>query len=208
MIADKYIEQHSFPLPEVLDWLERETHLRTNHGRMLSGPVLGRLLITFSKMVNPKRILEIGTFTGYSAICLAQGLKEEGRLDAVERNDELESLILEGFSRAELEDKVSLHIGSALDIVPALDEAYDIVYIDGNKREYCLYYDLVFDKVPEGGYILADNVLWSGKLFEEPLPQDAQTQEIAKFNSMVAADKRVESFILPLRDGLNIIRKK
>ena len=207
-MVDKYIEEHSSPLPEVLDWLERETYLRTNHGRMLSGPTLGRLLITFSKMLNPKRVLEIGTFTGYSAICLAQGLKEGGRLDAVERNDELELLIAEGFRRAGLQEKISLHIGLASDIIPTLDEVYDIVYIDGNKREYCRYYDLVFDKVAKGGYILADNVLWSGKLTENPLPQDAQTQELARFNDMVANDPRVECFILPLRDGLNIIRKR
>jgi len=207
-IVDEYIKMHSSPLPEALDWLERETYLRTNHGRMLSGPVLGRLLITFSKMISPKRILEIGTFTGYSAICLAQGLKEEGILDAVERNDELESLIVEGFRRADLEDKINLHIGAAADIIPTLGSMYDLVYIDGNKREYCRYYDLVFDMVVNGGYILADNVLWSGKLMEDPLPQDAQTQELVRFNDMIVNDPRVECFILPLRDGLNIIRKR
>ena len=206
-MVDKYIESHSSPIPEVLEWLERETHLRTNHGRMLSGSVLGRLLVTFSKMISPERILEIGTFTGYSAICLAQGLKEGGILDAVERNDELESLIREGFRRSGLQYKINLHIGTALEIIPTLDKMYDLVYIDGNKREYCRYYNLVIDKVAEGGYILADNVLWSGKLMERPLPQDAQTQELARFNDMVAQDVRVENFILPLRDGLNIIRK-
>ena len=207
-MVDEYIKSHSSPLPEVLDWLERETHLCTNHGRMLSGPILGRLLITFSKMVAPERILEIGTFTGYSAICLAQGLKAGGTLDAVERNDELESLIREGFRRSGLEDRINLHIGAAADIIPTLDKMYDLVYIDGNKREYCCYYNLVFDKVAKGGYILADNVLWSGKLIENPLPEDAQTQELARFNDMVANDPRVECFILPLRDGLNIIRKR
>lgn len=204
---DKYLESNSKELNETLKWLERETNIRTNHARMLSGPVLGRLLEMASRMLKPKNILEIGTFTGYSAICLALGLGTDGHLDAIEINDELESLIREGFSRAGLSEKISLHFGDAKVIIPQLKTEYDLIYIDANKREYCLYYDLAFDLLSSGGYILADNALWDGKVYQEPTPTDAQTKEILKFNKKIKDDHRVENFILPLRDGLNIIRK-
>jgi len=204
---DKYLESNSKELNETLKWLERETNIRTNHARMLSGPVLGRLLEMTSRMLKPKNILEIGTFTGYSAICLALGLGTDGHLDAIEINDELESLIREGFSRAGLSEKISLHFGDAKVIIPQLKTEYDLIYIDANKREYCLYYDLAFDLLSSGGYILADNALWDGKVYQEPTPTDAQTKEILKFNKKIKEDHRVENFILPLRDGLNIIRK-
>lgn len=204
---DKYLESNSKELNETLKWLERETNIRTNHARMLSGPVLGRLLEMTSRMLKPKNILEIGTFTGYSAICLALGLGTDGHLDAIEINDELESLIREGFSRAGLSEKISLHFGDAKVIIPQLKTEYDLIYIDANKREYCLYYDLAFDLLSSGGYILADNALWDGKVYQEPTPTDAQTKEILKFNKKIKDDHRVENFILPLRDGLNIIRK-
>jgi len=204
---DKYLENNSKELNETLKWLERETNIRTNHARMLSGPVLGRLLEMTSRMLKPKNILEIGTFTGYSAICLALGLGTDGHLDAIEINDELESLIREGFSRAGLSEKISLHFGDAKVIIPQLKTEYDLIYIDANKREYCLYYDLAFDLLSSGGYILADNALWDGKVYQEPTPTDAQTKEILKFNKKIKEDHRVENFILPLRDGLNIIRK-
>jgi len=204
---DKYLESNSKDLNETLKWLERETNIRTNHARMLSGPVLGRLLEMTSRMLKPKNILEIGTFTGYSAICLALGLGTDGHLDAIEINDELESLIREGFSRAGLSEKISLHFGDAKVIIPQLKTEYDLIYIDANKREYCLYYDLAFDLLSSGGYILADNALWDGKVYQEPTPTDAQTKEILKFNKKIKEDHRVENFILPLRDGLNIIRK-
>lgn len=204
---DRYLENNSTELSEALKWLERETNIRTNHARMLSGPVVGRVLEMVSRMLNPKNILELGTFTGYSAICLAQGLGPEGHLDAIEINDELESLIREGFARAGLSDKISLHFGDAKVLIPQMEKMYDLVYIDANKREYCLYYDLVFDMLRPGGYILADNVLWDGKVYQKPVPADAQTQEIARFNEKIKEDHRVENFILPLRDGLNIIRK-
>ncbi len=207
-IQDKYISDNSFDLPEVLEWLERETHIRTNHGRMISGPVLGRFLISFSRMVAPGRVLEIGTFTGYSAICLAQGLRNGGIIDVIEINDELVSLITEGFKRAGIASSVALHIGDASGIIPELpEESFDLVYIDANKREYVKYYELVFDKVRRGGYIIADNVLWSGKVYGDPIPKDAQTMGIYNFNAMVKKDHRVESYILPLRDGINIIKK-
>lgn len=162
------------------------------------------------EMLRPESILEIGTFTGYSAVCLAAGLPQGGHLDTLEVNDELEELILEGFDRAGLADRITLHIGDARQTLAELagKRLYDMVYIDANKRDYCEYYELVFDMVRPGGFILADNVLWDGKVCQDPLPQDRQTIGIARFNDMIMADPRVESVILPVRDGLNIIRKK
>lgn len=208
----KYIEDHVTPQGAALDWVEKQTHIRTNHARMLSGALQGELMRILVQISGAKRVLELGTFTGYSAICLATHLPEDGHLDTLELNDELEDLILEGFERAGLSDKISLHIGDCKETLRRLHgeikDLYDIVYIDANKREYCEYYDLVFDMVRPGGLILADNVLWDGKVCMDPLPQDKQTQGIARFNDMVSSDPRVESVILPLRDGLNVIRKK
>lgn len=207
--SDKYIREHSSGQTEALAWIERQTNIRTNHARMLSGAVQGRFLTMLTEMIRPARVLEIGTFTGYSAVCIAYGLPENGHLDTLEINDELEDLILEGFDRAGVSDKISLLIGDAKKTLERLkSRQYDMVYIDANKREYPEYYDLVFDMVRPGGYILADNVLWDGKVWLDPLPQDRQTQGIAAFNSIVARDPRVESVILPVRDGLNLIRKK
>lgn len=207
--SDRYIREHSSGQTEALAWIERQTNIRTNHARMLSGAVQGRFLTMLTEMIRPARVLEIGTFTGYSAVCIAYGLPENGHLDTLEINDELEDLILEGFDRAGVSDKISLLIGDAKKTLERLkSRQYDMVYIDANKREYPEYYDLVFDMVRPGGYILADNVLWDGKVWLNPLPQDKQTQGIAAFNSIVARDRRVESVILPVRDGLNLIRKK
>lgn len=233
----KYIESHASRPDEALEWVVKQTHIRTNHARMLSGMVQGQLLRMIVQTSGARRILELGTFTGFSAICLASGLPEGGHLDTLELNDELEDLILEGFERAGLEDRISLLIGDCKDTLKGLRRGmglteepgeeeksevenddnevgadtsglYDIVYMDANKREYCEYYDLIFDMVRPGGLILADNVLWDGKVCLDPLPQDKQTQSIARFNDMVSSDPRVETVILPLRDGLNIIRKK
>ena len=207
----KYIEDHSSCPNEALGWLVKQTHVRTNHARMLSGPSQGQLLRMLAQMTGASRILELGTFTGYSAICLASGLQENGHLDTLELNDELEDLILEGFGRAGLSGKISLHIGDCKETLKSFRQQgrqYDLVYIDANKREYCEYYDLVFDMVRPGGLILADNVIWDGKVCQDPLPQDKQTLGIAAFNDKVSSDPRVESVILPLRDGINIIRKK
>lgn len=207
--SDRYIREHSSGQTEALAWIERQTNIRTNHARMLSGAVQGMFLTMLTEMIRPARVLEIGTFTGYSAVCIAYGLPENGHLDTLEINDELEDLILEGFDRAGVSGKVSLLIGDAKKTLEQLKSGqYDMVYIDANKREYPEYYDLVFDMVRPGGYILADNVLWDGKVWLNPLPQDKQTQGIAAFNSIVARDPRVESVILPVRDGLNLIRKK
>ena len=212
----RYLAEHSTPQAEALEWVERQTHLRTNHARMLTGSVQGRFIKMLAESIAPANILEIGTFTGYSAICLAMALKEGGHLDTLEINDELEDLILEGFSRAGVSEKVSLMIGDAKESLSALRREiledgtrphYDLVYIDANKREYPEYYRLVFDIVRKGGYILADNVLWDGKVWQNPMPQDRQTLGIAEFNDTVAHDPRVESVIIPVRDGLNLIRK-
>ena len=219
----KYIEDHATQESEALKWVAKQTHLRTNHARMLSGSIQGELLRIIVQTSGAKRILELGTFTGYSAISLASALPADGHLDTLELNDELEDLILEGFERAGLDEIIELHIGDCKETLRRLrtemgiegdstvvneSRLYDIVYMDANKREYCEYYDLVFDMVRPGGLILADNVLWDGKVCQNPLPQDKQTLGIARFNDMVSSDPRVESVILPLRDGLNVIRKK
>ena len=199
------------PQGEALDWLQKQTNIRTNHARMLSGPVQGRFLKMIVEMCGARRVLELGSFTGYSGICLASGLPEDGHLDTLEINDELEDLILEGFSRAGLRERISLHIGDCLETLKRFREEgrepYDMVFIDANKRDYPEYYELVFDLVRPGGWILADNVLWDGKVALDPLPQDRQTLGIDSFNRRVASDPRVESVIIPLRDGLNLIHK-
>lgn len=201
----------SSPQGEALDWLQKQTNIRTNHARMLSGPVQGRFLKMIVEMCGARRVLELGSFTGYSGICLASGLPEDGHLDTLEINDELEDLILEGFSRAGLRERISLHIGDCLETLKRFREEgrepYDMVFIDANKRDYPEYYELVFDLVRPGGWILADNVLWDGKVALDPLPQDRQTLGIDSFNRRVASDPRVESVIIPIRDGLNLIRK-
>lgn len=211
MDLNTYLTNFSQEQDPVLQWLQKQTNLRTNHARMLCGPVEGKLMEMLSGMIQPKNILEIGAFTGYSAICLARGLKEGGMLDSLELNDELEDLILLAHERAGLSDKITLHIGDAKQTLKDLKEQgkmYDLVFIDANKREYPAYYDLVFDMVRPGGYILADNVLWDGKVYQDNVPQDAQTQGIFRFNEIVKEDPRVVNVIIPLRDGMNLIRKK
>lgn len=215
----RYIKEHTTPQGEALDWIEKQTNIRTNHARMLSGAVQGRFLMMMTGMIRPVRILELGTFTGYSSVCLASCLPEGGHLDTLEINDELEDLIVEGFERAGLSDRITLHIGDCKKTLEQLRSGilgskdggtrlYDMVYMDANKREYPEYYSLVFDLVRPGGYILADNVLWDGKVYEDDVPGDRQTSGIARFNDMVAADPRVECVIVPMRDGLYLIRKK
>ena len=205
---EKYIRDHSTAETDALKWVDRETHLKTIYPQMLSGHVQGRLLTMIAEMISATRVLEIGTFTGYSTICLAYGLSEGGHIDALEINDELEDIIREGWARAGVSEKITLHIGDAKETLKSLEGPYDLVFMDANKREYCDYYELVMPLLRKGGIILADDILWDGKLFENPVPRDAQTQGIARFNEMVAEDKRVEVVILPLRDGLSIIRKK
>ena len=209
----KYIAEHATAQSEALSWVEKQTHIRTNHARMLSGAVQGQIMRMIVQMSGVKDILELGTFTGYSAICLGAAMPQDGHVDTLEINDELEDLILEGFEKAGLSDKISLHIGDCKETLAKMrsemtDDLYDIVYIDANKREYCEYYDLVFDMVRPGGLILADNVIWDGKACQDPLPQDKQTLSIVRFNDMVSKDRRVESVILHIYDGLNISSKK
>lgn len=205
---DKYILDHIDAEDELLKELDRETNLKVLGARMISGHLQGQVLTFLSKMIQPKSILELGTFTGYSAICLAKGLADGGSLHTIEIDDELESIAAKYFKKAGLEEKIQQHIGSALDIVPQLSESFDLVFIDADKREYLSYYDLVFDKVPSGGYIVADNTLWSGKVVETAKKDDHQTLGIIEFNKKLQADKRVEKVILPLRDGMTVIRKK
>ena len=207
----QYIKDHATSPSEALAWVEKQTHIRTNHARMLSGAVQGQIMRMLVQTSGASSILELGTFTGYSAICLASAMPEGGHLDTLEINDELEDLILEGFDRAGLADMIDLHIGDCKETLRRFREEgreYDLVYMDANKREYCEYYELIFDMVRPGGLILADNVLWDGKVCQDPLPQDKQTLGIAAFNDKVTADPRAESVIMPLRDGLNIIRIK
>ena len=203
---EKYLESHSAPVSEALLWLERQTHLRSNYPRMLAGKEVGRLITALVRMLQPQNVLELGTFTGYSAICIAQGLPEGGHLDTLEVNDEMEDLIREGFERAGVAGKITLHISDALETIPTLDRQYDLAYIDANKRDYPRYLDAVVPLVRKGGWIIADNVLWDGKVWAEKPDSDAQTRGIIDFNEKVAADPRLENFILPLRDGWNIIR--
>jgi caffeoyl-CoA O-methyltransferase len=205
---ERYILEHIGREDQVLRELDRETHLKVLHARMLSGHLQGQVLTMLSKMIQPERILEIGTFTGYSAICLARGLKENGKLITIEQDDELEDLAQKYINKAGLQKKIIQLIGPALEIIPSLSETFDLVFLDADKREYVKYYDLVFDKVRDGGYIIADNTLWSGKVLEEPSPGDGQTLGIIAFNKMIKNDSRVEKVILPLRDGMTVIRKK
>ena len=192
----------------VLEELDRETNLKLLHPRMLSGHIQGKLLQMFSQMISPTNILELGTFSGYSAICLAKGLKKGGKLISIELNDELKSFAKKYIKKSGLENVIELKTGSALEIIPTLKYNFDLVFIDADKKEYLEYYKLVFDKVNPGGYIIADNTLWDGKVVEAVAPKDYQTKGVLEFNEFVANDNRVEKVIVPVRDGLTIIRKK
>ena len=206
---EDYILAHIDPESETLARLDRETHLFHLRPRMCSGHLQGRLLKMFVRMIAPRRILELGTFTGYSAMCLAEGLPDGGELHTIEIDDELEDFIRTHLAQSPTGDKITLHIGDACDILGRPDiGTFDLVFIDANKRQSCEYYDLVFDLVTPGGFIIADNTLWDGKVVEPGRKIDAQTQGILDFNDKVARDSRVEKVILPLRDGLTIIHKK
>ena len=204
---DQYLLDHTTPEDPILEDLYRQTHIRFINPNMASGHLQGKFLEFISMMVSPENILEIGTFTGYSAICLAKGLKEGGKLITIELNDELTSFSHSYFCRAGAEAKITQITGNALDIIPGLDLMFDLVFIDGDKREYSEYFRLIIDKVKPGGYILADNVLWGGQVLEEET-NDPQTRGIIDFNEMILKDPTIDDVIIPLRDGLMLIRKK
>jgi predicted O-methyltransferase YrrM len=205
-LLQEYAEAHTSPESEVLQFINRETHSKVLKPRMLSGHLQGRLLAAISHMIKPKRVLEIGTYTGYSAICLAEGLADDGKLFTIEINEELEERILQNFQMAGVTDKVELVIGDAHEILPSIEESWDLVFIDADKMGYSQYYERVIDNMNEGGFILVDNVLWSGKLVEDV--HDKKTENLRQFNDRIMNDDRVENILLPVRDGLMLIRKK
>ncbi len=202
-----YLENSCEPENELLKHINRETHLKVSMPRMLSGHYQGKLLSMISKMINPERILEIGTFTGYATLCLAEGLRENGRIYTIDINLELEDMVRSNFKRSDLDLKIMYQIGDAKEIIPTLNEIFDLVFIDADKKNNATYYDMIIDKVRSGGLILVDNVLWNGKVLNEGV-SDQKTSFISKFNEMVSSDQRVEKLILPVRDGLFLIRKK
>ena len=204
---NQYIEDHFTPADPVLSELYRYTHLNAVSPRMVAGPMQGRFLEMISCMLRPEKILEIGTYTGYSAICLARGLKESGTLTTIEINDELQEVSRSFFEKAGLTDKIKLINGNALHIIPELDDVFDLIYIDGEKDQYPDFYNVTIKKLKPGGFILADNVLWDGKVIKSKPEPDKKTLGILSFNKIVQEDPRVENLLLPLRDGLMIIRR-
>ncbi|MDO4993381.1 MAG: O-methyltransferase [Bacteroidales bacterium] len=207
-LIDEYILRHIDAEPERLHRLWRATQLHLLYPRMASGHLQGRMLVMLTRMIQPRRILELGTFSGYSALCLAEGMPDDAVLHTIEVNDEQENFTRPWLEASPWADRIHLHIGDALDIVPRLGEPFDLIYIDADKRHYADYYRLVMPHLNPGGYILADNTLWDGHVVEPEHQHDAQTQGIMAFNDLVAQDKEVEKVILPMRDGLTIIRKK
>jgi len=205
--VEAFAERYTTPETDVLKRLNRETYLKVDHPHMLSGHLQGQFLSLVSHMVRPDRILELGTYTGYSAICLAQGLKEGGILHTIDVDEEREEMCLRYFAEAGLSDKIKMHIGKAADIIAQLDEVFDLVFIDADKAGYERYYDQVWEKIRPGGFILADNVLFHGETLLEPASQSNNAKAMVRFCEKVAADGRAEQLLLTLRDGLLIIRK-
>ncbi|WP_417358931.1 O-methyltransferase [Galbibacter sp.] len=205
---ESYVENHSEDEPELLQQLSRETHLQVLRPRMLSGHFQGRLLSLLSKILQPKNILEIGTYTGYSALCMAEGLVEGGALHTIDINEELYDFQRSFFDKSDYGSQIFQHVGSAIDIIPTLDMSFDLVFIDADKENYPTYFDLVIDKVAPKGIILSDNVLWSGKVVEPVDPKDKSTPVLLEFNRKLKEDPRVETILLPIRDGLTLSRKR
>ena len=207
MTLEEYISAHSTPENDVLKAITHDTNLHVLNPHMLSGHVQGRVLSMISHMIRPKRILELGTFTGYSALCLAEGLPEAGQLITIEHNDELEETIRRNFSRSSLADRIELRIGDCQSVMADLEGPFELVFMDADKREYCAYLEAVYPLIPVGGFILADNTLWDGHIIDPAYDRDKQTQGLRAFNDHLCEDPRFEQVILPLRDGLTLIRK-
>ena len=206
---EEYILSHIDPEPELLKRMTREAHVKLLRPRMISGNVQGRLLKVLTSMLMPQNILEIGTFTGYSALCIAEGAPDTSKIVTVEIDDEMESFIRKYFQESEYGHKIELKIGDAIELMHDYEDNYfDLIFIDANKRDYCSYYNIAFDKLRKGGVILADNTLWNGKVIDPKFQNDDQTKGVLKFNSLIKEDSRIDKVILPIRDGLTIIRKK
>lgn len=203
---EEYLEQHTTPMDEVLESLYRETHLHAMNPRMASGPVQGRFLQFLCQLMRPKKVLEIGTFTGFSTICMARGMASDGLLTTIEANEEYEGIIRKYLEKAGVADRVRLIIGDAKTVIPTLEGGFDLVFVDADKVSYPVYYDLVMDKLDPGGLLLADNVLWEGKVLNADT-KERDTQAIRAFNDKVQNDSRIENVLLPLRDGLMMVRK-
>lgn len=205
---DHYVVNHSEDEPELLKQLTRETHQKILQPRMLSGHYQGRLLSMISKLVNPKNILEIGTYTGYSALCLAEGMQKGGELHTIDHNEELFDFQQKYFEQSKFGKQIHQHLGNALEIIPKLNMTFDLIFIDADKENYSNYFKAIIDKLNSGGIILSDNVLWSGKVIEKLDEKDIDTKGVLEFNTLLKNDPRVETIILPIRDGLSISRKK
>jgi len=203
---DEYVVDNSQKEPQILQELTKETWQRVLNPRMLSGAFQGRILSMISKIINPKDILEIGTYTGYSAICIAEGISNEATIDTIDKNEELEDIQNKYFKKSGFRDQIKQHIGNALEIIPTLDKKFDLVFIDADKSNYCNYFNLVIGKMKKGGIILSDNVLWSGKVVEKLDKKDIDTKALLEYNRLLNKDPRVETVLLPIRDGLSISR--
>ena len=204
---EEYISAHIDPEGNLLHSIYRDTNLRLLNPRMASGHIQGRLLKMLVSMIRPKLVLEVGTFTGYATLCMAEGLPPEGTIHTVEIDDELEDFIRKGFEKSPYSDRIRLHIGDAVNVVRELGLMFDLIFLDGEKSEYPAYYQVLMDYLNPGGYMIADNTLWDGHVIEESYDRDPQTAAVKRFNDMVHADKRVEVAMIPIRDGLTIIRK-
>lgn len=206
---DDYVVAHSQDEPELLQQLNRETYQKILQPRMLSGHYQGRVLSMISKLINPKSILEIGTYTGYSALCLAEGLQKNGQLHTIDINEELFDFQRKYFDKSGLGNQIHQHLGNALEIIPKIETSFDLVFIDADKENYCNYFEIVIDKLNPGGIILSDNVLWSGKVLDTKFKkEDTSTPALIEYNRLLKTDKRIETVLLPIRDGLTISRKK